>query len=80
MQDLKVLLEESSIVEQKAFLRSLEERIEVGDSDVRVVYTIPMLPDSSPTEAIGILPFIQNGSPGWIRTNNLAVNSRPLYH
>ncbi len=20
------------------------------------------------------------GSPGWIRTNNLAVNSRPLYH
>ena len=80
MQDLRVLLGESSLVGQKAFLKSFVERIEVGDSDVRVVYTIPMPPDSSPTEAVAVLPFIQNGSPGWIRTNNLAVNSRPLYH
>ncbi len=80
VKDLKGLLEESEIVEQKAFLKSFVEKIEVGDSEVKVIYTIPMLPNSSPTEAIGVLPFIQNGSPTWIRTTNLAVNSRPLYH
>jgi hypothetical protein len=26
-----------------------------------------------------VLSIKQNGSPSWIRTNNLAVNSRPLY-
>jgi hypothetical protein len=23
---------------------------------------------------------VKTGSPGWTRTNNMAVNSRPLYH
>lgn len=66
--DLRNLLAESSIVEQKAFLKSFVERIVVGDSEVKVVYTIPMLPDSPPAEAVGVLPFIQNGSPTRIRT------------
>ncbi len=72
MQDLKKLLEESSIVEQKAFLKSLVERIEVGDSEVKVIYTIPLLPDSSSTEAVGVLPFIQ------IRANTLRAENRLL--
>lgn len=63
MQDLKALLEKSSIVEQKAFLKSFVERIEVGDSEVKVVYTIPMLPDSPSTETVGVLPFIHSGPP-----------------
>lgn len=63
VQDLKKLLEESSIVEQKAFLKSFVERIEVGDSEAKVVYTIPMLPDKSPSEAVGVLPFIHKGPP-----------------
>jgi len=68
VQDLKVLLEESSILEQKAFLKSFVERIEVGDSQAKVVYTIPMLPDKSASEAVGVLPFIHNGPPKKIRT------------
>lgn len=63
VKDLKGLLEQSGIVEQKAFLKSFVERIEVGDSEVKVVYTIPMLPEASPTETVGVLPFVQNGSP-----------------
>lgn len=35
MQDLKTLLEEASIVEQKAFLKSFIERIEVDDSELK---------------------------------------------
>ncbi|MDO8689611.1 MAG: recombinase family protein [Dehalococcoidia bacterium] len=63
VQDLKALLEESSILEQKAFLKSFVERIEVDDSEAKVVYTIPVLPDSSASEAVGVLPFIHNGPP-----------------
>ena len=80
VEDLRALLEESSIMEQKAFLKSFVQRIEVGDSDVKVIYTIPMLPGGPITETLGVLPFVQNGSPSRTRTYNLAVNSRPLYH
>ena len=50
-------------MEQKAFLKSFVERIEVGDSEVKVIYTIPMLPDCPSTETVGVLPFIWLGSP-----------------
>ena len=63
VKDLKGLLEESGIIEQKAFLKSFVDRIEVGASEVKVVYTIPVLPESPPTETVGVLPIIQNGSP-----------------
>jgi DNA invertase Pin-like site-specific DNA recombinase len=68
VEDLKTLLEESSIIEQKAFLKSFVDRIEVGDSEAKVVYTIPMLPDKSPSEAVGVLPFVHNSPPCWTRT------------
>lgn len=61
VQDLKGLLEESSIVEQKAFLKSFVERIEVDDSELKVIYTIPMPADNPPAETVGVLPFIHNG-------------------
>ena len=63
MQDLKTLLEESSIVEQKAFLKFFIERIEVDDSEMKVIYTIPIPPDNPPAETVGILPFVHNGPP-----------------
>ena len=68
VQDLKGLLEASGIVEQKAFLKSFVEGIEVGESEVTVKYTIPMIPEGPPAETVGVLPFIQNGSPSRIRT------------
>lgn len=42
-----MLLEKSSIVERKAFLKSFVEIIEVGDANVKVVYTLPM-PSETP--------------------------------
>jgi site-specific DNA recombinase len=63
VQDLKALLEESSIVEQKAFLKSFVERIEVDDSKMKVIYTLPMPPDNPPAETVGVLPFVHNGPP-----------------
>ena len=59
--DLRDLLEKSSIVEQKDFLKSFVERIEVCDSEVKIYYTIPMPPSSMSEERVGVLPFIQHG-------------------
>ena len=62
VKDLKQLLEKSQLVEEKAFLKSFVERIEVGDTDAKVTYAIPMPPNNLETETIGVLPFIENGS------------------
>jgi len=77
--DLKRVLDESSIVEQKAFIRSFVKGVEVGENDLTLLYTIPMLTASQAsglTEEVTVLPIIQSGSPGRIRTYDLAVNSR----
>jgi DNA invertase Pin-like site-specific DNA recombinase len=63
VEDPRALLEQSSIIDQKAFLKSFVESIEVGDPEAKVVYTIPMLPDNSPSESVGVLPFVHNGPP-----------------
>lgn len=78
--DLRRLLDESSIIHQKTFLRSFVKSVGVKGSEVEIVYKIP-IPPSSPDGGNGveILPAIQNGSPDRIRTCDLSVNSRPLY-
>jgi hypothetical protein len=40
--DLRSLLAKSSITEQRSFLKSFVERIEVDESEAKVYYTIPM--------------------------------------
>ncbi|MDP2730429.1 MAG: hypothetical protein Q8O55_08095, partial [Dehalococcoidales bacterium] len=48
VKDLKDLLEKSSIIEQRVFLKSFADKIEVSDSAVSLYYTIPMPPSSLP--------------------------------
>ena len=79
-QDLKVLLSEGTLTEQRTFLRSLVRRIDLGPGQVAIDYTIPMPVEVDRTSKREVLSIERLGSPGWIRTNNLAVNSRPLYH
>ena len=59
--DLRGLLERSSIIEQRGFLKSFVDRIEVGDSEVNMYYTIPMPPSSLPEETVGVIPFVHHG-------------------
>jgi len=59
--DLRGLLERSSIIEQRSFLKSFVDRIEVGDSEVNMYYTIPMPPSSLPEEPVGVIPFVHHG-------------------
>ena len=59
--DLRSLLAKSSITEQRSFLKSFVERIEVDESEVKVYYTIPMPPHSVSEETVGVLPFVHHG-------------------
>jgi hypothetical protein len=59
--DLRGLLERSSIIEQRGFLKSFVDRIEVGDSEVNMYYTIPMPPSSLTEETVGVIPFVHHG-------------------
>jgi hypothetical protein len=61
--DLRKLLEASPMVEQRAFLKSFVEEIQVDKEKVTVNYTLPMPPKNSEEEVIGVLPFIQHGRP-----------------
>ena len=69
-------------MEQKVFLRSFIQSLEVAEADLTITYTIPIdSPNSGEgvTEDAAVLPTTKTGSPGRIRTYDLAVNSRPLY-
>ncbi len=59
--DLRSLLAKSSIIEQRSFLKSFVERIEVDESEAKVYYTIPMPPHSVSEETVGVLPFVHHG-------------------
>ncbi len=59
--DLRCLLAKSSITEQRSFLKSFVERIEVDESEAKVYYTIPMPPYSVSEETVGVLPFVHHG-------------------
>ena len=77
--DLRILLEDSTLTQRKSFLRSFIKQIIVNYPKVTIEYTIPLRPgESCPSEEV--LPIVQYSSPGRTRTSNLAVNSRSLYH
>lgn len=59
--DLRGLLGTSFIIEQRSFLKSFVEKVEVGDSEARVYYTVPVPPSTSPEETVGVLPFVHHG-------------------
>ena len=59
--DLRNLLAESSIAEQRGFLRSFVEKIEVSDAEVKMYYTIPVPPDSAREEAVGVVHIVHHG-------------------
>ena len=71
VKSLRALLEESSIVSKKVFLRSFVERIEVDDTNMKVIYTMPMPPATSPVETVGVLPIVHDGPPWWTEERTL---------
>jgi len=59
--DLRSLLTKSSITEQRSFLKSFVERIDVDNMELKVYYTIPMPPYNVAEETVEVLPFVHHG-------------------
>ena len=51
------------MAKENAFLSSFVERIEVGAGEMTVKYTIPVVDGQGENEMVGVLPYVQNGSP-----------------
>ena len=77
--DLKDLLLSASFLERKTFLRSFIKRVECNPLQVAIDYTVPLPHEEGLTSRKEVLRINKSGSPGRIRTYDLAVNSRPLY-
>lgn len=63
IKDLKEFLEDSSIFERRAFLRSFIESIEVDDGQITLNYTLPLPPDNSRQEAASVLGIVPSSPP-----------------
>jgi len=51
----------SSISEQRSFLKSFVERIDVDDTEVKVYYIVPMPPYNVTEETVRVLLFVHHG-------------------
>jgi hypothetical protein len=73
VKDLRHLLGESPIMEQKAFLKSFVKTVELDGAKVTVNYTVPLPPDKTTRETVRVLDFIPNGEPCEIRTHDTLI-------
>ncbi len=61
--DLRNLLEEGSLVERKAFVRSFVNEVKVTGREVLLSYTVPMMPTKITEEKIPVLDIVHHGGP-----------------
>lgn len=61
VEDLQNLLNESSLAERKAFIKSFVKDVSVKDDEVLVTYTIPLSSEGMPQEKMEVLPTVQYG-------------------
>jgi site-specific DNA recombinase len=69
--ELEEVLGEKSFLQQKTFLRRFVKRMEFNPEGVVLDYTIPVPIDKNRTSTREVLYIKQDGSGGWIRTNDL---------
>ncbi len=73
VKDLRDLLTETSLTEQKSFIRSFVKEIRVTGDRVLLTYTIPMSSKKVTEEQIPVLSIVQDGSAYRIRTGDLVL-------
>jgi hypothetical protein len=72
--DLKALLDSAESCERKPFIRSFVRRITVKGNTVIIDYRLPMPPQNRKKNVL-VLPFINLGGAGGIRTRYLLTAS-----
>ena len=63
--DLRNLLNNSSLSERKAFIRSFVKEVKVTGDDVLLTYTMPLTPGGISEENVGVLSTVQYGGRYW---------------
>lgn len=61
--DLRNLLEESSLTERKSFVRSFVKEVKVTGDEVLLTHTIPLPPQGISEERVGVLYSVHYGGP-----------------
>jgi hypothetical protein len=69
--NLESLLSSSTIVKQKAFLRTFVKNVVVDSREVAINYTLPIDSADKGQEMAGILPFVIHSKPPRNRTFTL---------
>ena len=63
--DLRHTLDEGSLIDRRAFIRSFVKEIIVTQQEIQLNYTLPLLPDGLTEERIGVLPIVRYGGRYW---------------
>ena len=71
VEDLQVMLNESSLTERRSFIKSFVKEVKVTGDEVTLTYTLPLSPNGTKKEKVGVLPTVQYGGRYWIRTSDL---------
>ena len=63
--DMQVVLQEGTLIERKAFIRSFVKDIRVTGNDAVLTYSIPELPEEVSLEEVGVPCIVQRGGRYW---------------
>jgi hypothetical protein len=63
VRDLRELLEESELLEKKAFVKSFIREVKVTDNEVLLIYTMPVSPERISKDGTGVLYSVHYGGP-----------------
>jgi len=64
--DLRNLLNNSSLAERRTFIRSFVKEVKVTGDEVLLTYTMPLSPTGVSEEKVGVLSTVQYGGRYWI--------------
>jgi site-specific DNA recombinase len=76
--DLKSLLDETDLIESKAFLHSFVKRIVINGDNAIITYNIPLPPEGKRKERVEVLPIETPGGAEGTRTPDFLLAKEAL--
>ena len=70
VEDLRNLLEDSSLAERKSFIKSFVREVRVTGTEVLLNYNIPLSAGAASQDTLVVPPIVHDGGPFWTRTRD----------